>query len=139
MTLTWLVLGLEVVGIMAVVFATGIGIGFFASWLLRRGEPKRQKAPAPRPVPARVPTYIGVDPTMPETLPETRPEPKLEPVIEAKQDTLPEPIVFAPPPVPPEPSFQTIPEFRLAATMRFPLNSFGRVSITRPDPDQPSN
>ncbi len=138
MTLTWLVLGLEVVGIMAVVFATGIGIGFFASWLLRRGEPKRQKAPAPRPVPARVPTYIGVDPTMPEPPPEPKPGPKPEPqpVTEAKQDTLPEPIVFAPPP---EPSFQTIPEFRLAATMRFPLNSFGRVSITRPDPDQPSS
>ncbi len=125
--MTWLLLWLEVLGIMAVVFATGIGIGFLASWILRRGE--RRKAATPRREPSvayAAPSPVATAP-MPVELP-----------VEAPQTKAPEAIAPAPLMRPmAEPSLQTVPYGPISATMRFPLNAFGRVSITRPDTDQP--
>ncbi len=126
--MTWLLLWLEVLGIMAAVFAAGIGIGFFASWCLR---PKKRRpiAPARHAVTAPTESYIAPGPVT------TEPPPP-EPFAETAHEKAPEAIAPAPSV---EPSLQTVPYGPIVATMRFPLNSFGRVSITRPDGDQLSS
>lgn len=115
--MSWVLLWLEVLGIMAVVFAAGIGIGFLASWILRRGERRhaaQRKTPIAAPKPMTAP----------------------QPVTEVVHIRAPEAI--APPPSV-EPSLQAVPYGPISANMRFPLNAFGGISLTRPDPGQSSN
>lgn len=115
--MSWALLWLEVLGVMAVVFAAGIGIGFLASWILRRGERRRaakHKAP--------------IAPARPVITP--------DPLTEVEHTRAPEAI--APAPLV-EPLLQAIPYGPITASLRFPLNAFGGISITRPDPGQSSN
>ena len=125
--LTWIP-WLESLGVMAVVFAVGIAIGFGLSALLRRREPRRPARPKAPPRPIAVP--VTARPAERQAVAEPPPQ---EPVVMATPDPAP---VAAPPP---EPSFQTMPEFKLSATLRYPANSFGRVSLTRPDSDYSSS
>ena len=143
----WLVPWLEVLGVLAIVFAAGNGIGFALSWLsVRLGKRKaRVAAPRPEPVAAVEPAMGHVEPT-PDTT-EVQPaealatlEPEPEPMLE------PEPIVVVPPPEPATaspaaPALVAVSHSKLATTPFYANNPFGVVSIVRPNqpPDQPSS
>ncbi len=132
----WIVPWLEVLCLLAVVFAFGIGIGFGGSALARRltrkSRPKRAMRPAPvvmeksrEPLPAAVSIY-------PETAVPTTPElaPQPAPIVRAA-----EPQSVAEPP-PAEPSFQTITHREMTHTAYRPATPFS-ATITRPAPGQP--
>jgi hypothetical protein len=147
----WIVPWLEVLGVLAIVFAAGNGIGFGLSWLLlRRGKRKTMKAAA-RPKPAAETMYQGLSTdTAPDPAPVTAysepgpvttqataaetfaaPEPEAEPVPAAEDE--PEPVR------PPEPLFQTISHRALTDFALHPTVKFGTAAITRLPEDQPSS
>jgi hypothetical protein len=139
----WIVPWVEVVCLLAVIFAFGIGMGFGGSALVRavtrKPQPRLQrKAPRPEPhpivmEPAPEPMPVAAF-TYPETAVPTTPEIAPEPIVMA-----PEP---EPEPAPPaEPAFQTITYREMTRAAYCPVAPFS-AAVTRPTaghPVQPPN
>ncbi len=138
----WPMPWLEALGLLAVVFAAGNGIGFGLSRLsgprtLRKARPPHRtpRTPEPAPLPAEA-VIIAEAPQLKDPLANATPVTETQaPVAETVK---PETVVTAA--APPQP---------VAFTMRVrysvnPLgntlgNPFGALSVTRPNPDQPPN
>ena len=123
----WPLPWLEALGLLAIVFAAGNGIGFALSRLSGPRTPRKTR-PVPRPMAPRPvePVPIAEGP-LPKDLP-PRDSPPQAPAI---ADLPKREAVVATPDVSP----------RVAFTMRvhYPVTPFGTLSVTRPNPDQPSS
>ena len=118
--------GLEALGVLAVVFAIGNGVGFWLSSLTKKRVRRR---PTERTSAPRAPVDIPEDMTDLHAA-ASEPIPGEMPVAAVAPE--PEPTPAAPPPVsPPSPAF--------TLRARYPVNQFGTISLTRSSPDHPSN
>jgi len=117
----WPMHWMEALGVLAVVFAAGNGLGFALSWMMQppakrtsRPSVKRKKAPDKN---------------------TARKDPSPVAPVEIERAPAPAPeVVVAPSPPPPA---ATMASFSLR--VRYPVSPFGKLSFTRPDPGQPSS
>ncbi len=124
----WPLPWLEALGLLAVVFAAGNGIGFGLSRL--SGPSRRRKAPRPQ---RRVATLPAAEPIA------------LVEATQTKAPATPQVPVTAPVADPPKPDsvvsalVPPLPQVTFSMKVRYPINPFGELSVTRPNADQPSN
>jgi len=134
---------LEALGLLAVVFAIGIGIGFSLSRLSGRRTPRRARPGRTAPVLPPAPREETPSAPPQDVAPETTAAAHAP--IEAVAA---EPV--APKPVAPEPILMTVrsepeaaplsgPQPAFIVRPRYHFNPFGLSSVTRPTTDQPSN
>ncbi len=114
----WPLAWLEALGLLAIVFAAGTGIGFGLSHL---SGPRRTRKALPPRRPAATP-------------------PPVEPVAVTEAPAIPAPAATAPKPDSVV-SAPALPLSQVAFTMkvRYSTSPFGTLSVTRPNPDQPSS
>ena len=121
----WPMPWLEALGLLAVVFAAGNGIGFGLSRLSGpRTLGKTRPARRPQPEPAEA------APLAPERAAIAAPLP----TAEARIADSPTPVAVVTAPALPSP-----PQVAFTMRVRYPVNPFGALSVTRPNPDQPSS
>ena len=119
----WPLPWLEALGLLAVVFAAGNGIGFGLSRLSGPRKPRKTVHPQRRvtALTAAEPIAIAEAPAIPQA-------PAAAPIADPpKPDT----VVSAP--------VLPLPQVTFSMKVRYPINPFGELSVTRANPDQPSS
>jgi hypothetical protein len=129
---------LEALGLLAVVFAVGIGIGFSLSRLSGRRAPRRARQARPAPILSPAPHEETPSVPPPEAAPQTIAAAHAPVELVAAEPVVSEPILMtirsepeATPLSGPQPAFLVRP--------RYHFNPYGIVSVTRPASDQPSS